>query len=485
MSMFPADSPSPDHSQPPEQEQAPVTPSPINYVIDKKPTKPISEIDPNKESIYLPSDDGERINERFGSVSENVKDFRSDWIKAVQQSILKISYGGMLRTTAQRSDAEYRQRIDSSIGALHMGPARAMVAPNQNTSTDTLKLMIRQELNLGSTMNVPLWHSGFWIRIKAPTEGALLELYRSITQEEVSLGRSTYGLLFSNTSSYTSAAMMNFIADHVISTSLQLPADAVLSKYISVLDIPTLIWGAACAIWSNGFQYERPCTADPEKCNHVIKEHIDPTLMYFVDKTKLTARQISHMTKRDKGSVTVESLQIYKDDFLDSQPRLVKVTDNLSLILGNDSVLEHIESGNRWISSIESTYTNALLKDPADRDEYILRQAKTTVLRQYSHFVKSIRYHDVEYSDRKRIEEIISELSESDEIRELYEAEIRKFIEESTIVVIGVENFQCPSCNKYQTPPRDGKPLTELIPIDVMDTFFTLVVLRIQRIDKR
>ena len=31
-------------------------------------------------------------------------------------------------------------------------------------------------MNLGQLMSVPLWHSGLWIKLKAPSDAALLAL---------------------------------------------------------------------------------------------------------------------------------------------------------------------------------------------------------------------------------------------------------------------------------------------------------------------
>jgi len=240
-----------------------------------------------------------------------------------------------------------------------------------------------------------------------------------------------------------------------------------------------------CSIWSTGFQYQRACTADPEKCNHVTEELLDPSKLLFVDKSRLTARQITHMTKRDKASMSVDTLSIYKDEFLNGQPKAIKFNENLTFIISIDNAQEHIDSGYRWVSSIEETYPSVMIREEKERDEYLIKQAKTTVMRQYAHFVKSITYLDNEYTDRETIESIISDVSSSDELRKRFQDEIKEFIDDSTVALIAIPTYKCPSCGKEQREAREGKHMLGLIPIEVMSNFFTLAVQKIRRIEQR
>ena len=475
----------------PDQPQEPVKETEIktidpNYVLDGQYARPLEgQVDQTKENLIMPSDQNDLVRERVLKVSTKSKDFNAQWLSTLQGSMESVAYGNAFVATANRKDAQFSQKVDSSVGPLFLGLAKAKVNPNQKLSGENLRLMIRQSLDLGGTYNVPLWHSGFWVRFKAPGEAAILELYRALTEEKVSLGRSTYGLIFSNNTSFSSAAMLNFCEEHILSTSLSLPEGESIRKYLSVLDLPTLFWGMACAIWPTGVQYQRACTHDPEKCDHVVHELLDPSKLLFVDKTRLTARQIAHMTKRDKGSVTVESLAIYKDEFLNGQPKAIKFNDDLSLVIAIDSAQEHIDSGYRWVSELEETYPKVLIQDEKERDEYLIKQAKATVMRQYAHFVKSLTYMDVEYTDKKDIEDVVGDLSADDDLRQIFQDQIKNFIDDSTVSIIAIPTYKCPSCGKEQREAKEGESLQGLIPIEVMSNFFTLAVQKIRRIESR
>ena len=475
--------------QPEEENKVPevqINTLPPNYALDGVYSKLMEGgVDETKENLILPSDQNDLVRERVLKVSTKSKDFNTRWLSVLQGAMESVAYGNAFVPTVNRKDAQFNQKVDSSVGPLFMGLAKAKVNPNQKLTGENLRLMIRQSLDLGGTYNVPLWHSGFWVRFKAPSEAAILELYRALTEEKVSLGRSTYGLIFANNTSFSSAAMLNFCEEHILSTSLALPEGESIKKYLSVLDLPTLFWGMVCSIWPTGVQYQRACTHDPEKCDHVVSELLDPSKLLFVDKTRLTARQVAHMTKRDKGSVTVESLTIYKDEFLNGQPKAIKFNDDLSLVIAIDSAQEHIDSGYRWVSEIEETYPNVLIQDEKERDDYLIKQAKATVMRQYAHFVKSLTYMEVEYTDRKDIEDVVGDLSADDDLRKIFQDQIKEFIDDSTVSVIAIPTYKCPSCGKEQREAKEGEYLQGLIPIEVMSNFFTLAVQKIRRIEQR
>lgn len=126
-----------------------------------------------------------------------------------------------------------------------------------------------------------------------------------------------------------------------------------------------------------------------------------------------------------------------------------------------------------------------MIQDEKSRDEYLIRQAKTTIMRQYAHFVKSVTYMDNEYTDRNDIEEIIGDISGNDGLRKVFQDEVKKFIDDSTVALIAIPTYKCPGCGKEQRAEKEGEFLQGLIPLEVMSNFFTLVVQKIRRINQR
>ena len=408
-----------------------------------------------------------------------------EWIGAVNSGMESVVYGNGLTATANREGAEYVQGVESLQGVLAASaPAFKTNEANKFTG-ERARLRIRQALKLGVIFNIPLWHSGIWIRIKAPSEGDLLELYRQITSEKITLGRSSYGLLFSNNTSYASRILLDFCVDNMYESSLAIADGDNIRNYIKTPDLPVLFWGLACSIYSNGFQYTRPCISDPEKCNHVIKEKLDLTKLLWTDSSALTQHQIQHMTKRQRGSMEPDSLKRYADEFIRGQKKKIALSDQVNVTLKLPTVIEYVDAGYRWISTIEENYGKALIQDDTKRDEYLLSQGKATVMRQYAHFVDSIEVAGDVYDDSDTIEEVLNDLTASDKIRTSFMDKVANYLDESVVSLVAIPTFKCPSCGGEQVPNKEHAHHPKLIPLDIVQTFFTLLIARLRKIEAR
>lgn len=409
----------------------------------------------------------------------------AEWAGVINAGIEFNTYSEGFVGTVMDPKAKFVQSVTSSMGELSAGPVKHRVKEGVKLTGEKARIHVRDRLKLGAIINIPLWHSGFWIRIKAPADGELLELYREITAEKVTLGRATYGLLFSNNTSYSSRALLDFCLQNKYDASINLPEDQDLRDHISTLDLPILFWGLACSIWPNGFQYMRSCVSDPEKCQHVIKETLNLSKLLFVNKEQLTSKQIMHMTKRDRGSMSMESVKNYLDEFAKGRPRISKLSEDVTVTLKVPSAREHIEAGHRWISSIEENYGKSLTLDEKRRDNYLITQGKASVMRQYAHFVSQVDVDGAPIDDQETIEGVLTDLTSSDEVRNKFLEEAAKYIDESCIALIAIPTFKCPSCGGEQVPAKSAHRHPELIPIDVSNVFFSLAVQRIRKIEAR
>ncbi len=408
-----------------------------------------------------------------------------EWIGAVNAGLETVVYSNGLNRTVYRDDANFVQGVDSQQGIL-TASAPVFKSNEANKFTgERARLRIRQALKLGVIFNVPLWHSGFWIRIKAPSEGDLLELYRQITAEKITLGRSSYGLLFSNNTSYTSKIILDFCIENMYESSLVIKDGDNIRKYIKTPDLPILLWGLACSIYPNGFQYTRPCISDPEKCNHIVKEKLDLTKLLWTDTSSLTQFQINHMTKRQRGSMDTDSLKRYGDEFIRGQKKKITLSDQVNITVKIPTIVEHIDSGYRWVNTIEESYGKALIQDESKRDDYLLSQGKATVMRQYSHFVESIEVAGDVYDDIDTLEEVLNDLTASDKIRVSFMDKVAEYLDESIISLIAIPTFTCPNCGGEQVPTKEYVRHPNLIPLDIVQTFFTLLIARLRKIEAR
>ena len=333
---------------------------------------------------------------------------------------------------------------------------------------------VRSLLNLGYGFMIPLWHSGFWIRIKTPIESELLEFYRELSNSKISLGRQTFGLAFNNNKVYMVDALTEFVKRHITDTNIDIPEDFDLATIIDCRDIDILVWGMAAAIWTNGFGYVRACTVDPSSCNHVVDEMVDVTKMLVVRKEQLTRSQLAHMSKKSPKGITLESLKKYKDDFIVGIDRVIKVNDDISVNLTTPTLYQYIVQGKEWISNIEEEFGRAATMTESERNNYLTQQGLATRLRQYTHYIKSIKAGEAVIEDEDAAKDILNVLSGVDMESSKFMEEIFKYIDDSQVALIAIPGFKCPGCGKEQTEPTD-KYYGRLIPVDAFSTFFTLV----------
>lgn len=355
---------------------------------------------------------------------------------------------------------------------------------NGKLSGDSALLRVRAAAGLGTIVNVPLWHTGIWLKLKAPSEGTLLELDRRINMEKISLGRRTVGVAFSNASIYLTSYLLDMILNHVYDGTYKDLSLTALKKVIKVTDIPQLVWGMACAIWPNGYRMVRPCVSDPLECNHLDEAHVNLSKLSWVDNRAIATSQRNHMTYRD-GTSTDEQLIGYRDAHIAPQKTTVKITDDMTLQLEVPTISQYEDSGFRWVDGVVRMADDAFGQSlrGSERDDYIAQRGAMANLRRYSHWVTSINFSDGAVAeDRESIDQALDSLTGSEEFRKIIVNGINDFIRKSVINAIGIPQYKCPACGKGPSPEDTVERLPEIIQLEVNEVFFTLQRMRVLRI---
>lgn len=477
----------------------PASPEDQQAVIHRGPTEPELEFDYRSDlenpvpggSIYLPSATGQEVKERLSDVPQDtISDTASiaDWVQVLEQGASSTVFGEGYVDAAADESREWVQSITTPTGKLMSNIPRMKHKPGTKLSGEWARRAVRNDLNLGVTFNVALWHSGFWLRLRSPTEREFLDLYQTIHSEKLSLGRATYGLIFSNVSGYIARTLLDFVVDHIHDMSLDLQDGDDVRKYIQVHDLPILYWAIACSHWSAGFQYSRPCISDPTKCNHVITEKLNLKYLQVTDKKCLTERQKAHMTKVMPKSMTLESITVYQDEFL-NRMKVVKEIDyqgsKISFMLRNPTALEFIQATYDWVNAIEEAYPASLSMSDKERDRFLFNHGRATTMRQYAHYVQSISVSDQLYDDRASVAGILDDLSSVDSIRKAYMKMVSEYIDSSVVSMIAIPTFTCPKCNGHQNVGRENTKHPNWIPLAVESLFFQLLGRQIASIESR
>lgn len=338
---------------------------------------------------------------------------------------------------------------------------------------------VAKAMGMGMIVQVPLWHSGFWVSIKAPGDVELYELERRIANEKISLGRMTKGLVYSNTSVYVASHLINFILENVYSSSLPVDSIDQMKKSIKVSDVPTLIWGMLSSIYPNGYPYQQPCMSDLTKCNHIVSAMLDIGKLLWVDRSSLSEFQTKHMINRN-SRMALDQIERYQSEFNHaSKYSNIQLNDMMSVELDVPNIELYENTGYAWVEGIvratDEAFGDKLVGQ--ERDNYISDVARTTATRQYSHWVKRINVTDERgvtspIEDREDIEANLYQISSDERMRRHFVDSVCGFIDDVTVAVIGYVNYACPKCGELQM--KANGPKSRIIPLDMMSVFLTL-----------
>lgn len=413
------------------------------------------------------------------------------WTQAVAEGQPHMPRAGVGLEALTRPGGLWRQKVQSDgPGSLEISAGRPKLGERKGDAPlvgeEALQWM-QAMMGTGQITRIPLWHSGIWVNLKAPTEAQLLELERRIANEKITLGRATAGLAYSNMSVYHNAFLFNFALSLVFDCSISGYTTEKLKQKILLPDLPLLLWGLLCTIYPNGYRYHRPCIADPTVCQHVTEELLDISKLCWTDNLALTASQRAHMVRK-----TAKFTDIELDNYVSQHRYVGKGTVLVKEVDGNKTVVElrvptlsdYEQSGYSWVENIVATADQAFGSQlgSEERDEYILDQARTTSLRQYAHWIKRITFNgSAVIDDRSTLEAMIAQLTGDMVASEAFLDGVQKYINDSTISQIALPTYKCPACQADQQNSEEAKH-PHLIPLDIGAIFFTLLGQRTRRL---
>lgn len=440
----------------------------------------------NSEMMFFFSERGTHVDERiraFVSPKALRNGDGANWNESLIAAAMRSAYiDDRLANSTKREGSSFKQYLETENAKLGFTAPKIVDSGAASYTGEKAVQRVRAIMGLGGMVSVPLWHSGFWITLTAPSESAVIELNRRLQEEKIEKGRETFGLVFSNEQSYLNAWLLDFCFEHIFDHTVKVDKDE-LRSLIKIQDLPILFWGIGCLIWPRGFDYIRSITSREGIENMTtISARLNMGKLMWVDNASFDDKHRAHMTKRQRGIMTVESVKEYQDTFIPALAggRRVQIRENLEVIIDSTNVSNYIADGENWIagivSTVDSTFTQSA-PTPQERNRMIDTHARASVLRNNGAWVKAIIIDGNENTSREDICEMLDILSMDEEATELLNKEINKFKDDSTRALIAI-------------PETSGKEIglprfPHLIPLDVVNTFFTLLAQRVDIIRRR
>lgn len=480
----------PDDEKPvdrPEQYQGyelPRGPNP-NIVATDAVFRPVAKPEQENDPFHLTSlpCDANAFNsllESYPSINYELGETNREWAAEIQAGAGIIHQGNFLSKVVNREGSMWANR--APYGANSIGLVRPRVSnpvsPGTHISGELASMRVRQVLGSGQPSGFPLYHTGIWLSLKAPSASARLELQRRIDSEKIELGRMTSGMAFSNVSVYIKSYLSDFALAHVSTANVKYNQTQDLKDIILANDIPTLIWGLLTTIYPNGYPYHQPCMNDPSHCQHVVKELVDINKIHFVDTGRLTEAQLKHMSRRT-DRLELKELETYQAAHTYNGKGLISLKTEYGEIkvqLKVPTISEYASAGFSWVDGIANDIQRAFGSDLVGerRNTYILERARATSMCEYSHWIKEVGLPDgSSIIDTDTIRATLADLGGEPELAGDFFTNVVTFIEDATVAMVALPRFDCPACGKPATTEEAKHPY--LNPIDVEALFFTML----------
>lgn len=357
-----------------------------------------------------------------------------------------------------------------------------------NTSSENVELMLCKAFGIGEMINIPLWNSGFWIRLKPITPTEMVSLEIELAKNTIDYGKDTLGLIYSNESVIYTEALSGFIKDHIVATNLALPSGDDIRNYISINDYYPIILAMITSMQPSGTTYKISCgnaLQDGTQCKFKAEILIDTKKLLWVNRKRITPDMYSVMANKKPNSVTVEKALEYQKMLSDELNAPNEVT--IKMKSGNDvviglkvpSLLYYVNKGSEWVNSIISMY-HSLVSNLADKDDKsgaLTGLIVSQLMCVYSPYVAYVKTPNGTFSTDKFeiVVELLKKMDVEDGVYSSFVDGVSEFIDRSSVSIVAMPDYQCPSCKQgHESDESKNKDFANFIPLNILHSFFVL-----------
>lgn len=358
---------------------------------------------------------------------------------------------------------------------------------NKDVSPKTVIARFTKYVNAGEIIQVPLWHSGFWITLRPPKQKDFIILEQEIADTHIKIGRETATLAYSNYTVIVTRVLVNFIAQHITETTVKLDNDDDdIFNYINVQDLNTIVLGILSAIFPKGLEYAKTCKNNLQEedgystCNNIIKATLDPKKLLFVNRKALTKEMLDHMSKRRPYTMSLDSVKEYQRGIASLITKDVELLDGkVKIQIENPSIARYIDVGEKWVDALIAE-TEKLVEEGADisaKNIKINTLISTILMGVYNAYAKSVTTTDdgKVHTDQFNIDSMLDILSEVGDTIGPFIKAVNEYISDSAIAIVGTPAYECPNCKESDKDPITSKyGFDNIIPLNMTHLFFVL-----------
>lgn len=350
-------------------------------------------------------------------------------------------------------------------------------------------------LNVGEVVQVPLWHSGFWVTLRPIKERDIINLNIILKNNVVEMGRYSNTLVYTNYNVMYAKIITDFIRENIVDYSINIDSTDDIRSYIKIEDLNILINGLVSSMYPNGYDISRACQnslifTDPNtketKCDYTSIVRIDPKKLLWVNKRLLTDKMLIQMSKKSSKSVSVDEVKeyqrlLYGNKSINTLEIETENKDKIYIELQSPDILSHCNKGEEWIDLLVEENDKNLIanKDTNIKNQRLLDLVYASKVGLYRSFIKSIRVNDnIVSEDQDTIDNFIDIMSASQDIVTKLFDHMTKYKNDTTIALIATPAYTCPNCKHYNSATDPVKDFEQLVPLDIISVFFDLCDIR-------
>lgn len=425
---------------------------------------------------------------RSGDLTMNDKDrlWMATFIAALSNADLNEAPNKAL----YRPESVWRDGIGNPAAEKHpLRPGRPQQKFDKNrrqSKEDTLAYLSYRS-GQGGTYETFLPHSGIWVRLRRPALSEVVAMQTNLQAIRLKLGNETKGLAYSHASFKMINAITDLAVSCIVGSNRQYTTPSDLENEISIFDETILHHALAAVMYPDGFNYNVPCIADPDKCNAITEFKMNMSNIVFYDDAVFTKEQRKFIAKRF-APATEEDFANYRSSFSIGGPKVIWL-DQVGIKLAPPSISERRIAANLWHDTLVQMTSGAFNEAPEEsqRWAYISRLRDVTQATQLAHWVKAIYlldpdavdFEDQLFTDDPEIlmEYVSSTLSEA-EFYDQFRDAVLQYVNDGVIALVAKPSHQCEHC---KSPQGEAfyKRMPHLVPIDMLSTFFTLAARKV------
>lgn len=376
-------------------------------------------------------------------------------------------------------------------------PSKASLKKNATTPEAKMQLFSRT-LGVGGRSTTPLWASGFWISFEPIPISDIAINHTMLIENSERLGRRTSGYGYDTFNVLAHKQNIMMFLKHVGSCTIKDKSVENLLENISVFDIETLYAAALENMYPSGFKIIRRCIN--HKCEKERALLVNPGKLIKWDWAMLPDEAIRHISAigdvHDNDSIKKyrESMEFNKEHsfIINKQEDVNGNIEFVRITLSPPSLKKYFDFAESYIFELEKTVNETYLAaaTPEERNSHIFRFSQVYMLRAFSHWISKVE--NVELDVSTNVEEVIVSATTDDEIKKVSAilsndvdlvdtiiAEIRKYHATHSYSSFGIWRHTCRHCDYDQGHGLDDN--SYIIPLDIVETFFHLEELRLQK----